>query len=436
MTNEERKNFYMNRNIKLSPTIIAITWDVIFVWVITTLYLTSVKGFSNSQAVMLDSILMFAGCIMCVPVNKLLQNIKPINGTRIGLCGYAGWAILYIVGEGYLTFVCAQIFLAFGYAVLSVKSNMILTRSLSAVKRDKDYQRVYGKGLSKYYLLDFLGSIFVVYVYNWMPIAVFIISLLTVVFCFVLTFFLKEPEKFIEKNVNINSDEKLNENSEKPESFGKILKSTFLITLLVYAFFFRGVLSISGTSLKIYLNTVLNDGTIPLWSYGFLFAISRLCASLSSKYQFKFNLKFGLKSLLIFNVLLILTFVITGSVFLLNINEYVKLIIILIACYIMGCLRMPNQIFLNNYLQVCTPKRNVERVYSIRIMAEYMGYALISFVYSILLSVFEDNYGLTNVTYIAIFGIPLVVALLFFIRALCKKYAQKYTIIKSEYVED
>jgi len=335
-----------------------------------------------------------------------------------------------------LTFVCAQIFLAFGYAVLSVKSNMILTRSLSAVKRDKDYQRVYGKGLSKYYLLDFLGSIFVVYVYNWMPIAVFIISLLTVVFCFVLTFFLKEPEKFIEKNVNINSDEKLNENSEKPESFGKILKSTFLITLLVYAFFFRGVLSISGTSLKIYLNTVLNDGTIPLWSYGFLFAISRLCASLSSKYQFKFNLKFGLKSLLIFNVLLILTFVITGSVFLLNINEYVKLIIILIACYIMGCLRMPNQIFLNNYLQVCTPKRNVERVYSIRIMAEYMGYALISFVYSILLSVFEDNYGLTNVTYIAIFGIPLVVALLFFIRALCKKYAQKYTIIKSEYVED
>ena len=35
MTNEERKNFYMNRNIKISPIIIALTWDVVFVWAIS-----------------------------------------------------------------------------------------------------------------------------------------------------------------------------------------------------------------------------------------------------------------------------------------------------------------------------------------------------------------------------------------------------------------
>ena len=48
MTNEEHKEYYMNRNIKLSPSLIALTWDVIFVWTISTLYFTTVKGISNA----------------------------------------------------------------------------------------------------------------------------------------------------------------------------------------------------------------------------------------------------------------------------------------------------------------------------------------------------------------------------------------------------
>ena len=97
---------------------------------------------------------------------------------------------------------------------------------------------------------------------------------------------------------------------------------------------------------------------------------------------------------------------------------------------------MPNHIFLNNYLQVCTSTKNIERAYSIRVMVEYLGYAAISFVYSFLLGAFNDNYGLTNLTYIGIFIVPLVISLIVFIRALCKKYVQKYTIIKPEYTED
>ena len=110
MTNEERKIQYMNKNIKMSPLLIALTWDVIFVWVISTLYLANVRCFTNSQIVLLDSILMFAGCLLVVPVNKLMQNVKPLNGTRIGLMGYACWLLLYIFGEGFMTYVFAQIY--------------------------------------------------------------------------------------------------------------------------------------------------------------------------------------------------------------------------------------------------------------------------------------------------------------------------------------
>ena len=81
------------------------------------------------------------------------------------------------------------------------------------------------------------------------------------------------------------------------------------------------------------------------------------------------------------------------------------------------------------------PKRNMDRAYSIRITAEYLGYALISSLYALLLGAFGDNYGMTNIVYISVLSIPMIISLIIFVRALCKQYAKKYTIIKSEYTD-
>ena len=436
MTNEERKEFYMNRNIKLSPSLIGLTWDVIFVWIISTLYFTTVKGISNAQVITLDSILMLFGCLFCVPAVKLFQNISAIKSVRIGLFGYVGYLLLCIFGKNYFTFILAQPFLAFGYAVMGVKCNSILTQSLSVVKRDKEYQRIYGKGLSVFYIIECIGAIAVTYVYNWKPTMVYWLSLVIVAFCFLLTFFFKEPSKFMEKNVDIDSKVESIKTVKKPDGFFKILKSSFFVLLLIYAFFLRGILSISGSAFKIFLNGLISEKVIPLWSYGYIFAGLRIVNSFSSKYQFKFNLKFGVKSLIIINSLVVVTFAVAGITFMLNPTSIISVVVIVILSYIQCSLRIPNQIFINNYLQVCTPKRNIERAYSIRTMVEYLGYAVISSVYAALLAGFNDNYGLTSLVYISIFAIPLLISMILFIRALIKKYTAKFTVVKDEYTKD
>ena len=436
MTNEERKELYMKRNIKLSPSLIALTWDVIFVWTISTLYFTNVKGISNAQVIALDSILMLCGCLFCVPVGKLFQNTRPLVATRIGLMGYIGYLLLCVVGKNYLTFILAQPFLAFGYAVMSVKTNSVLTESLSVVKRDKDYQRIYGKGLSLYYIIECVGAVLITYVYNWKPDMVYVCSLFIVLLAILLTFIIKEPRKFMDKNVSIDGHVETIKTVKKPDSFWKILKSSFFILLLIYAFFMRGVLSITGSAFKIYLNELISGGVIPLWSYGYIYAGSRIANALSSKYQFKLNLKFGVRSLIIFNVLIISSFTISGVLYLINPTNIISIVIIVICSYIMCALRTPNQIFINNYMQVCSHKKNIERAYSIRTMVEYLGYAVISSIFAALLAGFNDNYGLTNIVYISIFAIPLIVSLILFVRALCRKHAQKFTVIKDEYSKD
>jgi len=305
MTNEKRKDFYMNRNIKLYPLLTALTWDVIFVWTISTMFFTTQKGLSYSQTIALDSILMAFGCLFCVPVQKLFQNVKSTTAIRIGFMGYGIYLLLCILGQNFLTFILAQPFLAFGYAVMAIKINVFLTQSLSIVKRDKDYQRVYGKGLSFYYIIECVGAIAITYVYNWNAYAAYWVSFSVVLFGILYTFLFKEPNKFQASNVELEVKENAKKTVKKPDSYFKMLKSGFFICLLIYGFVFRGMHSIAFSSYKVYLNQVIDAKAMPIWLFGYVFAISRLLTAISSKYQFKFNLKFGVKSLVILNISMI-----------------------------------------------------------------------------------------------------------------------------------
>lgn len=434
MTNEERKNFYMNRNIKLSPIIIALTWDVVFVWAISTMYFTNVKGLTYSQTILLDSILMFFGFALCIPLQKIFQKMSPNKSIKFALVGYACYLVLCMIGNSYPVFICAQFFLAFGYVINAIKSNSVLTDSLNVVKRDKDYQRVYGKGMSLYYTIECVGAVLTTYIYDFNPQLCFVCSLFVVAFAMTVTMFLSEPSKFQEKNVEI--EQQIKQQKQQPDSLKKLVASTFLVSALVYAFFLRGTLSITGSALKIYLNQLIDSGTIPLTLFGYLYAISRIFNILTSKYQFKLDLKFGVRSLILINVAIIIGFIGAGLLYLIDSTAIVSVVAILVFLYLICCLRIPNQIFMSNYLMVCTKPKNIERVYALKTMVEYLGFTLFSAFFAFLLGQFGDHLGYTFLMYIGIVGLPLILSVTIFIRSLCKKFAQKYTIIKDEYVND
>ncbi len=444
MTNEQRKEKYMNRNIKLCPAFLGISYDVIFVWTISTMYFTTQKGLSMSQTIVLDSILMFSGCLLSIPIERLFKNIKPLKASIIGNIGYAIFIIMCIFGTNFFTFAVAQIFLSFGYVVVSVKNNLILTQSLSVVHRDKEFNKVSGQGLAVHYTSDAIGAIIATYAYSWHPELAFWMSLAMVIISEIIGFCMKEPSKFQEQNIQVaplehglvDTQIKKVEADNKSDSYIKVLASSFFVLMLIYMFFFRGANAVISAGFKMYLQEAVGFGAIPVWMYGYIYALFRLSSALSSKYQFKFDLKFGVRSLLILNVALVLGFVISGIVYLFTPFSILGLIIIILCNYMLTALRAPNQIFVNNYMQVCIAPKNIEKAYSIRTMVEYCGYASLNAIYSLLVGLFMNNYGWTSITFISIAFPPLVIALALFVRALVKKYAQKYTIIKEEYIND
>mgnify|MGYP003302314011 CR=1 FL=1 len=111
----------------------------------------------------------------------------------------------------------------------------------------KEYQKIAGKGLSIYYIIECVGAIVITYIYNWNAYAAYWVSFGVVVFGFLYTFLFKEPNKFQETNITINSKIENNQQkkqSKKPDSYLKILSSGFFLSLLAYAMIIRGVLSI------------------------------------------------------------------------------------------------------------------------------------------------------------------------------------------------
>ena len=137
-----------------------------------------------------------------------------------------------------------------------------------------------------------------------------------------------------------------------------------------------------------------------------------------------------------FTFALILGYVINGVLFLFIPFNTVSIIVIVCISYVLVALRTPYQIFISNYIKVCVHKKNLEKAYAIKTMVEYLGYALMSFVCSALLTAFNNDYGKVSLVYIGIFAIPLIVSVILFVRQLIKKYAQKYTIIKDEWTKD
>lgn len=432
MTNKEKLDRYMNRNIKLYPAYLSLTWDILFIWTINTMFFTQVKGLTYSQAVSLESILTLFSCIFCLFVVKFMKKVTPIKAMRGASLSALGFLLVTIFATNYFHLVIAQAFLGFTYACGLIKSNFVITQSLNAVNRDKEYQKVYGKGLSGYYVLEAICCIASTYIFDYNPYLVYWLSAGVVLFTFIYSFLFTEPTKYQEKNVQLKN---VNKKTKEVKTSFKKQTLSFVIMLVIFAFFVRATLGIASSGFRILLQEIISLGKLPLWAFGYIFAGMRIVISLSTKYQFKYDLRYGVKCVIAFISFAILTFALNGLVFMYLPITAFTIVLMIIISYVQNSLRAPLNIFVNNYIKNCVPESKGETIFALRAMMEYLGHSVGALLFSQLLGI-NNNYGLANFLFISIMSIPLIIVTILFIKMLIKVYATKRTIIKKEYVED
>ncbi len=416
----------LKRNVRIYPWYRAFAYDFLFLWTISILYLTEVKNLSYSQVILLDSIFMLAAFLLQIPISKMIKKIGRANSTRIASMLSLGFAIIYLFGQGFWIFIIANILYGISTSIRNITDVEILSLSLKKLRRKNDYSRYEGKGMFWYYIFEGVSSILAGYLYEFVspyaPVAGTAICSIILMF---LSFLIKDP--LDEENALLL--EQSNEiKKEQEPSYKTLLKRPFVIWMLIFCFCFFGASSVHSSLSKVYLQNI----NIPAYLFGYIFCAYRLIAALASKFQFKYELKRGVKVIIISSVMLMTAYLFNAIIYAINPSAVISIIVVLTLFASQHIARALYRITVKNYINTCVSKRSLTRTLTLYSMAEFLGYSLTTLFTSLVLEISGNSYIITNISLVALFIVPLAIGVIFFSRALIKSYMTRCTIIRKD----
>lgn len=456
----------LERNVKIFPLYRAFSYDFLFLWTISIMYLTW-KGLSYSQVILLDAIFMLAAFIVQVPVTKIIKKIGRGTSIRISAFCCVAFSVIYLVCSEFGWFVLAYCFYGLSASIKNVCDPEILALSLKKLGKNNEFSKIEGKGSFWHYIFESVAAILSGYMFQYLsPYSPVVGTLICSILLVVTSFMLKDPkdgelidEIVIEKEqkskepkramlktseaisynlASMSAEAKIITNkprkrkSKKELSYKALLKDKFIISMMVFCFCFYGIMSVYSSLAKIYYQDI---GT-KAFMFGYIYFAFKMVTAICSRYQFKYELKHGVRSLIIFAGLTIMAFGLNGILANINPSAVISIIVITLMFIIQNAIRAPYRIFVKNYINVSSEKENLSKVLTLYSMAEYLGFSFITLTVSLVLSLTNNSFGTTNLIITAIIAIPMIVSIIIFIKELIKKYAKRQTIVREDMKDD
>ena len=241
----------------------------------------------------------------------------------------------------------------------------------------------------------------------------------------VLSFIIQDP---LDEDEEAEEQQIIENKKEREPSYKTLFKRPFVIWMSIFCFCFFGISSVHQTMSKVYLQNI----NVPAYLFGYIFCAYKLISALASKFQFKYELKRGVKSLIIFSIMMIFAYIGSAIIYSVNADAVMSVIAVLILFATQHIARAIYRITVKNYINSCVSKHSLTRTLTIYSMAEFLGYALTTLFVSIVMNLSGDSYIITNLSLVGVFIIPLAVSSVFFIRALVKSYMTRCTIIRKD----
>lgn len=191
-------------NVKLFPLYKAISWDLLFYYAISFLFLTNTKGISAADVLFVDAFYPIFKFILQIPntaiVNKLGNRLSLILGNIF----VAASILLWILADGMTILILSQFLSALGFSLKSLTETNLLYDSIEkSDKRNDIFSKIDGKSSSYYYYIDAITSLitgFLFVINGYLPMLLcFGLCILSTL----LSFSFKEVEKTKSEKISI-----------------------------------------------------------------------------------------------------------------------------------------------------------------------------------------------------------------------------------------
>lgn len=294
-------NYEKNVSIYYSYSIFA---ELLILGPIIVLFLLA-KGLSFTEIMVLQSISAISVIVFEVPTGALADRIGRKYSLILGSIFWSISLVVYILGDSFLIFAIAEIVFSLGATFKSGADTALIYDTLALAKRENEFQKIEGHARSLALYAQAFGSIIAGFVYEVNVNLPLIISIGFMIITIIIAFNFKEPpkehkkEEFIIKYV-----------AQIKDSGTYILKHEKLKALILYSMVFFIFYRAGFWYFQPYMEGV----NIPVKYFGIIFFIFNIVAAITSKYSYKIMELTKPKTLTFMSILLIVSFIILGTV--------------------------------------------------------------------------------------------------------------------------
>ena len=349
----------LSNNIRLYPVYCLFGWDLLFYYSIATLFLVTIKEISVSQIVLIDSIAALAVVVFQIPVRIIASRFTNPKNIQIGLFCWIISMLLIMISPNIMFIVVGRMFFSLGSCFKANSEVSILHEPLNKLRKPNWFTIVFGKGLSSYMYVNAVGAVFAGILFSinpYIPMAITIICL-TIAFATALKF--EETAKLKKKLTVFESIYELKKGIKHIGS-SRRLKMLFLYTLSYF--------SIIGITTS-YVGVYLNESNINPIVFSLIYTVLSLTQGICSKLEYKIENKFKKKTLTVFSITHVVTFILVGLVGIITRNIFI-VVVLFVVQYGLAIL---DRVARNKYITNFTSSGIRESILSINSTIEYFS---------------------------------------------------------------
>lgn len=337
---------------KIFPWFSGLSGDLIFFIAIDTLFLTQVKGLNAAQI----SIIGFISCFFCVVLQKIILKIIEKIGNnasmKLGTILLLLSSVFLIIGKDVWILSIYKIFRDMAKMFMIMK-NVILKDNLIYTNQEELFVPITTKAQSIYAVITTINAVAMSYLYkinNYLPIY---ISILFNTVWIVMSFFITD---IVEKNkLKIKNKEQLE----------KIELSKIIILIFIVIALFSGISNASQNKVKLLIQydfiNVYSVENVAMY-LGIVVLLSRIGRVFSNIIFEKTYAKLKDKMGVILSIMMSSLFIITLIGHCLDINQYLKNILMTIGFVLILALRDPFEIYIHDLILRISPVDQYQRL--------------------------------------------------------------------------
>lgn len=423
-TNTLEKN--KKHNLKLYFLYKAFSWDLLFYYAISFMFLNAYKGLSAAEIIFADSFYPFFKVLLQIPATLFVEKTDKRTGLIVGNLALFVYVLFVLGCHSMYIMIIGNIFMALGFVLKNLcESNLIYDSLQKSNKNQKIFSKIDGKSSAAYYVLAALSCGASGFLYNINPNIPIIACLLCTLFSVILSHLFIEVEDITNpdenhikiKNARIGLKKYIR---DLKNAFKFIFSSPRLKSLIYFNAIFMAIIYL----LISYRRSLLSEMGVSAQNIGLIFAVLELLSSIASAYTSKINKKLKNKSLTYLSLYFIFSIIVSGLVVVLTVPHNVELSIVILMLAIQFLAKGPYYTLIKQYLSSFSSSTMRIKIFSANNLIEGIITGIISFIGSWLL-LFTDTAHASII--IGCFSFVIVIILLEYMSSRVGLDPEKYT---------